>query len=167
MSRVQVRPYALVMTNTPETRLPGLSERLPFLVPGIVAASFAMSGLALLPLAYFDFLRGVLCTFALILAAVSVASKRAWWIVGSVVILALWSPSGAIWFHPGRSVWVALDVLAAAFFTVAALLVPAMSVILQNGKPSRFQTWWFYSLTCIAVVLFFALALSPSGIPEH
>lgn len=157
------------MTNTPEIRTLGLPDRLPFLIPGIVAAAFAMSGVAQLPISYFDFLRGVLCTFALILAAISFASRRAWWMVGSFVIIALWSPNGAAWFHPGRAVWVALDVLVAAFFVVAGLLVPVMSEFIRNGRPSKFQTWWFYSLVCTAVLVFFTwiLVWSPSGIPEH
>lgn len=133
------------------------------MIPGIVAALFAMSGLAQLPMAY-DFLRGVLCTSALILAAISIASKRAWWVVGSVVIVALWSTTA---FHPGRTVWVALDVAAAAFFILAALFVPAMTVMHRNGKPTRLQTWWFYSLATIAYVMFFVVALAPTGIPEQ
>ena len=65
--------------------------------------------------------------------------------------------------------FVALDVLAAAYFLLAAIFIPGMASVLRDGKPSKLQTWWFYTAVGIVLVLFssWMTVWSPqSDIPE-
>jgi len=156
-------------TLTPTVPL-GLADRHPFLIPGIAGAAVALSAVAALPIEYYDFVRGALVAFGLIMAAMSIAGKRYWWILGATAIVQIWSPNGAAWIHPGRAGFIALDIFAAAYFILGGIFIPHMQPLIRDGKPSKLQTWWFYTLAGTFGVLISAVWLimvGTSDTPDH
>jgi len=142
------------MTADEDTRALPLLDRRPALVPGLVVAFICLVGILNMPYSYYDFLRAAVCTGALTIASISLAAEIWWWVIVAIGMLAIWAPVGRTFFNPTQSGWALADFIAAVLFVIAAATIPRMSPKLDSlGKPSKFQTWWFYSIVCVAVVV--------------
>lgn len=131
------------------------SERHPAVWICVVAAGLALVSFLPMPYWYWPFLRIMISTASVLVGIIGARSGRPWWLVLAVLGPIVWAPMP--FFNLDRAAWLALDVLVAAAFTVAAFTIPAPPAKTSaDGKPYRYMEWWKIALMGAAAAIVYS-----------
>jgi hypothetical protein len=119
-----------------------------------VAAVMLLAAVGEWPYVYYQLTRWAVCAATVFVASTAWKFKQAWAVLVFVFVAVLFNP--LLPFHIKRESWQVIDLLAAAIFVVAMVLLRERAGrSAENGRNSAGGFWWLFFCGAAAIFLFY------------